>query len=130
MKHHSIAFVLLALLMALPAKAQKAIDDAVTNYSTVGEFRFTSTVDRDPVTHQVKRTVRELSHESGIPGACSKMQKLFRNEMKNATKATEVNEGKEHSILLTYQDGNITRIYSLKWTNNDTFKVVIINNKK
>lgn len=104
-----------ALLLAvalMPAAAQNSIDRMMENYSSRGSSRYTSAVERDPATRQVKRVVNVLElHYFGIDEFIS----AFRREAQTGN-FTEKRDEDGLTLMLTVRGTRQNRIYMLRCT--------------
>ncbi len=104
-----ITIILLIISSLCHLSAQNSIDKMVEQFSTVGDSKFTSVVDRDPSTHKIQKVVKILQVDQ--LGA-NKFVKAFRNESKNGTYSEEKKDG-ELVITLYTKGEKSNRVYVL-----------------
>lgn len=117
--------LMLLLMIVIPGRAQNRIDRMVEDYSTVGSSSFTSVVERDPNTRQVKKVVKVLTLPSH---QISQFHDAFLKEKATGT-FTEQQQGGVQTITLTCEKPTQTRLYMLRRTHGSG-KVTIIAKMK
>lgn len=104
--------LLVAVLMAVAVQAQNSIDRMVERYGSVGNFTFTTAVQRNPQTRKVEKVVKklEVSHQPGV----RKFVEAFRAEAKRHSNATTRRRDGSVTTILTAEGATSNRIYMLK----------------
>lgn len=121
----TVTLLILLLMVVIPGRAQNSIDRMVEDYSTVGTSSFTSVVERDPKTRQVKKVVKVLT----LPGhQTSQFHDAFLKEKATGT-FTEQQQSGMQTLTLTCEKPAQTRLYMLR-RNNSIGKVTIIVKRK
>lgn len=110
--------VLVVLAQSEAAGFENSIDHFVNSKSTLGQSKFTSVVERDPKTREVIRVVkmRELTHGIDI-SAC---RDCFEDERGTGRFTHRVEFGERHTLLLTVERKQQSRIYMLQYTGERT----------
>lgn len=110
MARRFLFILVVAFSTALCASAQNSIDGMMERFSSVGQCRFTSAVERDPATRKVKKVVKVLElHDTGI----SKFVSAFRREASSGD-FTERHDNTGCTMMLTTQNARQNRIYMLR----------------
>lgn len=110
MARRIIVILVLAVGTVLCASAQNSIDGMIDRFSAAGRCKFTSAVERDPVTRKVRKVVNVLElHDAGI----NKFVSAFRRES-SAGDFTERYDNTGCTMMLTTQNARQSRIYMLK----------------
>jgi hypothetical protein len=103
----------LALLFtSLGLSAQNAIDKAVDEYSSIGNSKFTSAVERDPQTRKVLKVVKVLQPTNIT---INKLRRAFLEEQKNGQFSLVTNEEEEETMTLTIEDSKENRVYMMQY---------------
>lgn len=121
MKQRIILWICL-LLAAVGASAQNSIDRFVDNESTIGQSKFTSVVERDPLTKEVVRVVkvRELSRGIDINTCLIK----FEAERQTGHYTHKVEDGDHNTIVLAVDGKRQNRVYMLQYTGNHPMQAI------
>ena len=118
-----VVILLLAVLFSLHAGAQNAVDRMVENFSTIGEARFTSAIERNPQTREVVKVVKTLRLESPSD---RKLRNGFLQEAKNHDSTTTAATNCK-TVIFGDETHTVARVYMLKY-NDDYAEVTIIAN--
>lgn len=103
-----ILFFTIGTLIA--SMAQNSIDRQVERYSSIGQSRFTSAVERDPRTRKVQKVVKVLElHQKGITA----LIESFKAEASNGD-FTEKRDGNGCTMILTTKNSRQNRVYMIK----------------
>lgn len=94
----------------MAAWAQNSIDRLVEEYSTVGNSKFTSVVERNPQTKKVVQVVKSLKSDNGD---ASELRKAFEQERRN-NRAVQVQTKDIYSQVLCAESEKETRLYMLR----------------
>lgn len=121
-----IVMFLLAVLFSLHAGAQNAVDRMVEEFSSVGQARFTSAIERNPQTREVVKVVKTLRLES--PGD-RKLRNGFLQEAKNHDSNTTVANGR-NTVIFSEGTHKSARVYMLKYNDDYAEVTIIVNFKK
>lgn len=121
-----VVMFLLAVLFSLHAGAQNAVDRMVENFSTIGEARFTSAIERNPQTREVVKVVKTLRLES--PGD-RKLRNGFLQEAKNHDSNTTLANGR-NTVIFSEETRQSDRVYMLKYNDDYAEATIIVNFKK
>ena len=112
MKRLILFLLALTVLSCLHLRAQNSIDRLVDQYSSVGNSKYTSAVQRDPETGRVVRVVKMLS----LPDqSVVKFKSTFQAEASTGDVYTETN-GNAVTTTLIVSKPQTTRIYTLKYS--------------
>lgn len=96
--------------MLLAAMGQNSIDKQVERYSSIGQSRFTSAVERDPRTRKVQKVVKVLElYDKGVKAIIE----AFKTESSNGD-FTEKRDGNGCTMILTTKNSRQNRVYMLK----------------
>lgn len=108
----TIITVLMLFAAMVNATAQNSIDEMMDNYSSCGNSKYTSAVERDASTHQILKVVKvlELTY-SGI----DKFIAAFRRESKEGN-FTEKQDAKTLTLMITVKSERHNRIYMMQCT--------------
>lgn len=108
----TIITVLMLCAAMVNATAQNSIDKMMDNYSSCGNSKYTSAVERDARTHQILKVVKvlELTY-SGI----DKFISAFRRESKEGN-FTEKQDAKTLTLMITVKGERHNRIYMMQCT--------------
>lgn len=121
-----IVMILLTAMLSLNAMAQNAVDRMVEEFSSVGQARFTSAIERNPQTREVVKVVKTL--RVGSPND-RKLRKGFLNESKRHDSTTSVNNGHK-SVIFSEETNDAARVYMLKYDDDYAEVTIIVNRKK
>lgn len=121
-----IVMFLLAVLFSLHAGAQNAVDRMVENFSTIGEARFTSAIERNPQTREVVKVVKTLRMESPSD---RKLRDGFLQEAKNHDSNTTVANGR-NTVIFSEGTHKSAHVYMLKYDDDYAEVTIIVNFKK
>ncbi len=122
----TVTLLILLLMVVIPGRAQNRIDRMVEDYSTVGTSSFTSVVERDPNTRQVKKVVKVLT----LPGhQTSQFHDAFLKEKATGT-FTEQQQSGVQTLTLTCEKPAQTRLYMLRRTSGSGKVTIIVKMKK
>ena len=114
MKRNYIILLVLLLMSTLSARAQNSIDRLMDNFSTVGNAKYSSVVQRNPNTRAVVRTIRTLTlHGQSI----KPIKKAFEDEADTGDTYTTVNDGQTTMVLIV-QKNRKQYMYTLKYRSN------------
>ncbi len=102
--------LMLAIGCTTCALAQNSIDKLVTSYSTLGNSKFTSAVERDPYTKKVKMVVKELEKFGDV----QPFVKAFREE-KRLGNFYEQRDKEKATMTLTIKHPTANRVYRLRY---------------
>ena len=111
-----IVMIFLTAMLSLNAMAQNAVDRMVENFSTIGEARFTSAIERNPQTREVVKVVKTLRLES--PGD-RKLRNGFLQEAKN-----------RNTVIFSEGTRQSAHVYMLKYDDDYAEVTIIVNFKK
>ena len=111
MKLKMLICTLALLFTSLGLSAQNAIDKAVDEYSSVGNSKFTSAVERDPQTRKVLKVVKVLQPTNIT---INKLRRAFLEEQKNGQFSLVTNE-EEETMTLTIEDSKENRVYMMQY---------------
>jgi hypothetical protein len=108
----TIITVLMLFAAMVNATAQNSIDEMMDNYSSCGNSKYTSAVERDANTHQILKVVKvlELTY-SGIDEFIA----AFRRESKKGN-FTEKQDAKTLTLMITVKGERHNRIYMMQCT--------------
>lgn len=96
--------------MLLAAMGQNSIDKQVERYSSIGQSRFTSAVERDPRTRKVQKVVKVLElYDKGVKAIIE----AFKTESSNGD-FTEKRDNNGLTMILTTKRPRQNRVYMLK----------------
>lgn len=110
MIHRLILILFFTLGTSLAAMAQNGIDKQVERYSTIGQSRFTSAVERDPRTRKVQKVVKVLElYDKGVKAIIE----AFKAESSNGD-FTEKHDSNSLTMILTTSSPRQNRVYMLK----------------
>lgn len=121
-----LMLVLLFTLSIFNGHAQNSIDKMVENYSTVGSSSFTSVVERDPDTREVKKVVKVLtvpSHQT------KKFHDVFIKEKDTGSFSQQLSGGVQ-TLTLTCEQERQTRLYMFRKNSNNGKVTIIVKMKK
>ena len=118
--------IFLTAMLSLNAMAQNAVDRMVENFSTIGEARFTSAIERNPQTREVVKVVKTL--RVGSPNDRT-LRKGFLNESKLHDSTTSVSNGHK-SVIFSEETNDAARVYMLKYDDDYAEVTIIVNRKK
>ncbi len=105
----------LALLFtSLGLFAQNAIDKAVDEYSSIGNSKFTSAVERDPQTRKVLKVVKVLQPTNIT---INKLRRAFLNEQESGQFSIVTNDNEE-TMTLTVENNQENRVYMMQYENH------------
>ena len=105
-----IIAILTIMMSVIAANAQNEIDRMVNNFSIAGKCTFTSAVERNPVTHKIKKTVKILETENNQgPDFRTTFKKLA-----GTGNFKEKNEDGTQTMILTVNNKDRNRIYMLR----------------
>lgn len=107
-------FFIFAFLAALAASAfaQNSIDGLVENYSSVGQSKFTSAVERDPKTRKIQKVVKVLElYNADI----SRFAAAFKREAATGDFTERRTDG-GLTFVLTVRGKGQNRVYMMKCT--------------
>ncbi len=123
---NTIILLMLLLTGVMSGNAQNSIDRMVDNYSTTGSSNFTSVVERDPNSRQVKKVVKVLT----LPGYQTKQfHDAFLKERNTGTFAQQ-QQGREQILTLTCEKPAQTRLYMLRRSVTNGKVTIIVKMKK
>ena len=111
MKLKMLICTLALLFTSLGLSAQNAIDKAVDEYSSIGNSKFTSAVERDPQTRKVLKVVKVLQPTNIT---INKLRRAFLEEQKNGQFSLVTNE-EEETMTLTIEDSKENRVYMMQY---------------
>ena len=111
MKLKMLICTLALLFTSLGLSAQNAIDKAVDEYSSIGNSKFTSAVERDPQTRKVLKVVKVLQPTNIT---INKLRRAFLEEQKNGQFSLVTNE-EEETITLTVESSKENRVYMMQY---------------
>ncbi|MBO5182082.1 MAG: DUF5024 domain-containing protein [Paraprevotella sp.] len=94
----------------MAAWAQNSIDRLVEEYSTVGNSKFTSVVERNPQTKKVVQVVKSLKSDNGD---ASELRKAFEQESQSI-RTVQVQTKEMNVQVLCAESEKETRVYMLK----------------
>lgn len=108
----TIITVLMLFAAMVNATAQNSIDEMMDNYSSCGNSKYTSAVERDANTHQILKVVKvlELTY-SGIDEFIA----AFRRESKEGN-FTEKQDAKTLTLMIAVKGERHNRIYMMQCT--------------
>lgn len=108
----TIITVLMLFTAMVNATAQNSIDEMMDNYSSCGNSKYTSAVERDANTHQILKVVKvlELTY-SGIDEFIA----AFRRESKEGN-FTEKQDAKTLTLMIAVKGERNNRIYMMQCT--------------
>lgn len=108
----TIITVLMLFAAMVNATAQNSIDEMMDNYSSCGNSKYTSAVERDANTHQILKVVKvlELTY-SGIDEFIA----AFRRESKEGN-FTEKQDAKTLTLMIAVKGERYNRIYMMQCT--------------
>lgn len=113
MARRFVFILVMTVCTALCAYAQNSIDGMMESFSSAGQCKFTSAVERDPATRKVKKVVKVLElTDTGI----SRFVDAFRNQA-DADDFTEQHDNTGCKMMFTTQSERQSRIYMLRCTN-------------
>lgn len=121
-----IVMIFLTAMLSLNAMAQNAVDRMVEEFSSVGEARFTSAIERNPQTREVVKVVKTLRLES--PGD-RKLRNGFLQEAKNHDSNTTVANGR-NTVIFSEGTHKSAHVYMLKYDDDYAEVTIIVNFKK
>ncbi len=109
MRYKKIFMLLLLLASACGGMAQNSIDNIISQFSSVGQSKFTSVVERDPGTRKIIKVIKvlELRDRDAQPFISS-----FRNEARHGD-FSEKSDGNGKVLTLTTQNRSQNRVYML-----------------
>ena len=111
MKLKMLICTLALLFTSLGLSAQNAIDKAVDEYSSIGNSKFTSAVERDPQTRKVLKVVKVLQPTNIT---INKLRRAFLEEQKNGQFSLVTNE-EEETMTLTIENSKENRVYMMQY---------------
>lgn len=114
-----VAVMLLLMVGTVNMRAQNSIDELVSKYSSVGDSKFTSAVERDPVTGKVQKVVKVLQ----MAGNPAPFINAFKEESKNGTFSQKRTDD-IFSMTLGIKQPKTNRVYMLKYESEDDLRMI------
>ena len=121
-----IVMIFLTAMLSLNVMAQNAVDRMVEEFSSVGQARFTSAIERNPQTREVVKVVKTLRLESPSD---RKLRNGFLQEAKNHDSNTTVANGR-NTVIFSEETRQSARVYMLKYNDDHAEATIIVNFKK
>lgn len=121
-----MVIIIMTAMFSMNAMAQNAVDRMVEEFSSVGQARFTSAIERNPQTREVVKVVKTL--RVGSPNDRT-LRRGFLNESKHHDSTTSVNNGHK-SVIFSEETNDAARVYMLKYDDDYAEVTIIVNRKK
>lgn len=135
MRHYFLVLSILFIFCA-NADAQNSIDKLMGEYSTMGNSKYSSIVERDAQSNAISSVYNELKLSNNVSRCLEKFINAFDNEAKQSTSHETSINGNRKSCLLREEKQDQSRVYMLEY-NTDKFNFssditisLIIKNKK
>lgn len=113
------------LTFATSAAAQERIEWLLDKISNAGQSNYSSIVERNPQTREIKKVVKKLKMTGCVP--CDEFLSAFRKEEKYATGSESSNKNYTHHFTLIFASPKKYSVYNLTCGHASLEVNVIIN---